>query len=181
MSSSNSKDLAAGIAAAAILGIVALVFYSTNSHTSFTPNFVPEKNNTEPSGVQNNPNSQATSSAPATATTKPTTVTKSTTKTSTKASAPATKAYVVDAAKFKASGYFIQLYPGCQATPGSLNVKKGSEVMFDNRNSKGHTIAYKGVNHWLNAYGYAILTFNSVGDNYVTCDGGGSAKVTVFP
>jgi|GEM_PF-4153796 hypothetical protein len=177
--SSYSKELITGLGFVLLVGIVLLIFYFTTSRNN---GIAPANdvsggggsNYQTPSGVANTPGSNPVVTTPAK------TVTKTPPKTTTVApSAP--KSYIVDSAKFKASGYYIQIYPGCQATPGNLTVKKGSQVMFDNRNDKGHTIAYKGVNHWLGAYGYAILKFDYVGDNYVTCDGGGSAKVTVVP
>jgi hypothetical protein len=74
----------------------------------------------------------------------------------------------------------MQFYP-CQASPGSLIVKQGSRVMFDNRDSKAHVIAFKSSRYTIGAYNFAIATFGTIGTNYVTCDGGGSAVVTVVP
>lgn len=180
--SSHSQELVTGLGFVLLVGVVLLIFYFATSprNSVFTPSSnvgdvgSGAPNYQTPSGVANTPGSNPAVSSP----------TKTTVKTPPKTTATtpsAPKSYVVDSTKFKTSGYYIQIYPGCQATPGNLTVKKGSQVMFDNRNDKGHTIAYKGVNHWLGAYGYAILKFDYLGDNYVTCDGGGSAKVTVVP
>lgn len=162
------------LGAFAVLGL--LIWSANRSSKGNAPVVTPSDNTVAVTTTVKTPPKTAGTTTPA----KPITTTKPPVK-KPGASASAPKQYVVDAAKFKASGYYIQIYPGCQATPGSLTVKKGSAVMFDNRNSKGHTIAYKGVNHWLAAYGYAVLTFSTTGDNYVTCDGGGSAKVVVVP
>lgn len=92
----------------------------------------------------------------------------------------APQSYVDAAAKYKKSGYYIQFYP-CQATPGSLIVKQGSKIMLDNRDGKAHSIGIKNDKYLIASYNYAIATLNTIGTNYVTCDGGGSASVTVVP
>ena len=92
----------------------------------------------------------------------------------------ATQSYVDASTKYKDSGYYIQFYP-CQATPGSLIVKQGSKIMLDNRDSKAHSIGIKNDKYLIASYNYAIATLNNIGTNYITCDGGGSATVTVVP
>ena len=92
----------------------------------------------------------------------------------------APQSYTDAAEKYKNSGYYIQFYP-CQATPGSLIVKQGSKIMLDNRDSKAHSIGIKNDKYLIASYSYAIATLNVIGTNYVTCDGGGSATITVVP
>lgn len=102
------------------------------------------------------------------------------TKPSSGVSAPASQTYTDLLKTYQKSGFYIQIYP-CQATPGSLVVKKGTKVMFDNRDSVSHVIGIGSQRYTVKAYGYAIPTFNTVGTNYVTCDGGGTATVQVQP
>ena len=92
----------------------------------------------------------------------------------------APQSYIEAADKYKKSGYYIQFFP-CQATPGSLIVKQGSKVMLDNRDSKAHSIGIKTDKYLIASYNYAIATLNHIGTNNVTCDGGGSAVITVVP
>lgn len=95
-------------------------------------------------------------------------------------SRPAPQSYTDAIEKYKNSGYYIQFFP-CQATPGSLIVKQGSKIMLDNRDSKAHSIGIKSDKYLIASYNYAIATLNVIGTNYVTCDGGGSATITVVP
>jgi hypothetical protein len=95
-------------------------------------------------------------------------------------SKPAPQSYTDAIEKYKNSGYYIQFFP-CQATPGSLIVKQGSKIMLDNRDSKAHSIGIKSDKYLIASYNYAIATLNVIGTNYVTCDGGGSATITVVP
>ena len=92
----------------------------------------------------------------------------------------APQSYIEAAEKYKKSGYYLQFFP-CQATPGSLIVKQGSKVMLDNRDSKAHSIGIKSDKYLIASYNYAIATLNHIGTNNVTCDGGGSAVITVVP
>lgn len=79
--------------------------------------------------------------------------------------------------------YRIQ-FTGCHglinlSNSGTLSVQRGSKIMLDNRDPVAHTIAFKGVSVKVGAYNYAIVTANTVGDYPVTCDGGGSAFLSV--
>lgn len=64
-------------------------------------------------------------------------------------------------------------------THGSLVVAKGSKVMLDNRDPVAHTIAFKGFSQRIVAYGWYITTVYNAGTFDITCDGGGSAQLTV--
>lgn len=92
----------------------------------------------------------------------------------------ASESYLQALKIYKNSGYYLQFYP-CQATPGTLTVKKGSKIMLDNRDSKTHVIGIKSVKYNIGSYNFAIATLNTLGTNYITCDGGGSAQITVVP
>ena len=141
---------------------------SGQENTSPTTTSVNTTSTTNATGTQSAAKS-AVNTTPKTAVIKKPVVTKS-----------APQSYVDAAAKYKKSGYYIQFYP-CQATPGSLIVKQGSKIMLDNRDSKAHSIGIKNDKYLIASYNYAIATLNSIGTNYVTCDGGGSATVTVVP
>lgn len=165
----NSKYYAIG---GGVLAVLALVYFLY-------------RGNEVPSGETKNTTSTATK-ATTTASVKPTTSTpvakpKTTTTTKTPVASKSASTQYLDALNiYKKSGYYIQFFP-CQATPGTLSVKKGTKVMLDNRDSKAHAIAVGATKYNLAAYGFAIAPFNTVGTTYVTCDGGGSATVTVQP
>lgn len=92
----------------------------------------------------------------------------------------ASEAYLEALNTYQKSGYYMQ-FSSCQANPGSQVLKKGSKIMLDNRDGKSHLIGIRSVRYNIGAYNFAIATLNSVGTNYVTCDGGGAAQITVVP
>lgn len=89
-----------------------------------------------------------------------------------------TKNYENLLADYRDSGYYIQ-FATCQARPGSLNMKKGTKFMLDNRGDQARTIKFAGNTYHIPAYGYAVVTANEVGSFRLTCDGGGSADLKV--
>jgi plastocyanin len=62
---------------------------------------------------------------------------------------------------------------------GSLVVKQGTKVMFDNRDAAAHTIAMKGVSVKVGALNFAVVTASTLGTYNITCDGGGAASINV--
>lgn len=133
-------------------------------------------------------NGEAATTSPAAATsttttsTTKTTTTNGTKKTITKstvtAAASATDKYI---AATKAYTNLRFQFVNCKATPGSFTVKKGTKFMLDNRDNAAHKIAVGKTVYSLGAYGWTVATANVVGLTYITCDGGGSARITVQP
>lgn len=117
-----------------------------------------------------------------TPTKKPTTVKKPTTNPTTPATTAlsASAAYLKALDTYKKAGLYIE-FSNCHGLPGSLVVKKGTAVMFDNRDGKGHTFGYEGKLYGAGSYRYAIVTAQRAGTNYITCDGGGAAQLVVQP
>ena len=86
-------------------------------------------------------------------------------------------------------GEAVKKYPfrfqfvNCGANPGTLNVKKGTAVMLDNRDNQTHTIKANGQTVRIAKYDYAVIYPQTVtsngGDATVTCDGGGSGVLNV--
>jgi cytoskeletal protein RodZ len=129
-------------------------------------------NNSATNQPNSTSNSQQTATSPATST-PPAATSSPTTK---KGSSAYTKA--VDTYQYR-----IQ-FTGCHGlinlpNSGTLSVAKGSKIMLDNRDPVAHTIAFKGVSVKVGAYNYAIVTASVVGNYPVTCDGGGSAYLSV--
>lgn len=81
---------------------------------------------------------------------------------------------------YSASGYRMQ-FVNCQATPGQLTIKKGQKFMIDNRDSKPHKFKVGSTSYSVKGYGFVIATSKILGVNYITCDGGGAAKINVEP
>lgn len=95
-------------------------------------------------------------------------------------SMPATQRYL-DAIKiYKTSNYYFQ-FVECHGRPGSQTLKAGVKFMLDNRDAKTHKIAVVGGQSFtIGAYNFAIATAPSkIGTHYITCDGGGAAKIEV--
>lgn len=80
----------------------------------------------------------------------------------------------------RGTGYRFQ-FNECSGTPGELTVKKGVRYMLDNRDNEEHTfrVGPNAVN--IPAWDFAILTAETVGQWYITCDGGGAAVIKVQP
>jgi hypothetical protein len=76
------------------------------------------------------------------------------------------------------SGYRFQ-FSGCRGTPGSLVVKRGKYVLFDNRDAKAHTITVAGQSYTVGGYGAVVAAVWKVGTHQITCDGGGAAQLIV--
>ena len=153
-----------------ILALLLVVYFVTRSaKTNQTANQQTSNSNTPSTSTQNQPPTTTR------ATTKPV-VTKPPVPTGQTAS----QSYLQALSIYQKSGYYIQFFP-CQASPGSLIVKKGSKIMLDNRDSKTHLIGIRSVRYNIGSYNFAIATVDSLGTNYVTCDGGGSAQITVVP
>lgn len=74
--------------------------------------------------------------------------------------------------------YRIQ-FSQCHGTPGTLNVKKGTIVMLDNRDAVAHTIKADKQTFKIAGYDYALMRTSSVSNTNITCDGGGAAVLNV--
>lgn len=94
-------------------------------------------------------------------------------------SAPATSGnYPKIGLPYIESGYRIQ-FNHCTGTPGSLVVKAGKYFLLDNRDAQSHVFAFAGQSHSIGAYGAAVAAIWKTGTFQITCDGGGSSKITV--
>jgi len=83
-------------------------------------------------------------------------------------------------------GAAIQAYPerfqfrnGCQGTPATIAVKKGSPVMLDNRNSTAYTFKADTQTFKIAGYDYAVLYPEVLGNLVVTCNGKASVTLNV--
>ncbi len=92
----------------------------------------------------------------------------------------ATQRYLDAIRVYKSAGYYFQ-FVDCHGAPGSFTLKAGKKFMLDNRDGKAHKIAVQGGQTFqVKAYDFAIATAPStVGVHYITCDGGGAAKIIV--
>jgi hypothetical protein len=77
-------------------------------------------------------------------------------------------------------GLRIQFFE-CRSTPGKLVVKSGVAFMLDNREGNAHVFKVAGQTFNIPAWGYTITSIRAEGDHDLTCDGGGSAVITVQP
>lgn len=89
-----------------------------------------------------------------------------------------TKALTYAAALDKYRGAVMQ-FVNCRVLNGTFTLKKGVSFMLDNRDSIAHTIKIQGKSYRLGGYSFAIATPLTVGNSFVTCDGGGSGEVRV--
>lgn len=83
---------------------------------------------------------------------------------------------------YKGSGYFFQ-FVNCHGSPGSLTMKVGTKFMIDNRDSVARTIVIQGATSYkVPAYNFTIaIAPQNPGLYYITCNGGGAARITVQP
>lgn len=77
-------------------------------------------------------------------------------------------------------GLRIQFFE-CHSNPGKLVVKSGVPFMLDNREGNAHVFKVAGQTYNIPAWGYTITSIRAQGDHDLTCDGGGSAVITVQP
>lgn len=89
-----------------------------------------------------------------------------------------TEDYGTAVGNYGESGYRFQ-FSNCSGTPGFLTMKQGVEFMIDNRDDKSHKIAIDSKIYRLQAYDFAIVSIQKVGDFMITCDGGGAAHVLI--
>lgn len=97
--------------------------------------------------------------------------------TKTTITAPA-KALTYAAALDKYRGVVMQ-FVNCRVLNGTFTLKKGVSFMLDNRDAAAHSIKIQGKSYRLGGYSFAIATPLTVGNSFVTCDGGGSGEVRV--
>jgi hypothetical protein len=117
-----------------------------------------------------------------TAVKKPATVKKPAVKPAPVAPSPlsASAAYLKALDTYKKAGLYLE-FTNCHGLPGSLSVKKGTGVMLDNRDNKGHTFGFENKLYGAGSYRYVIVTPQHTGTDYITCDGGGAAQLLVQP
>lgn len=98
----------------------------------------------------------------------------------TKAPLSATQRYLDAIRTYKNVGYYFQ-FVDCHGSPGTLTLKAGKKFMLDNRDGKSRKIAVQGGQSFtIGAYNFAIATAPSkIGTHFITCDGGGAAKIEV--
>lgn len=89
-----------------------------------------------------------------------------------------TQDYVTALAIYQKSGGRIQ-FANCSGNPGTLSIKRNTKFMIDNRDDNSHKIGIGTKNYLLDAYDFAIVSVAKAGTYNLTCDGGGSAQVTV--
>ncbi len=70
-------------------------------------------------------------------------------------------------------------FVGCAGNPGTLSIKKGTNFMLDNRDNKTHIFGIGKNTYTLKAYDFALVNVKIAGDYFITCDGGGSARVSI--
>jgi len=89
-------------------------------------------------------------------------------------------------AKKLSYGAAIQAYPerfqfrnGCQGTPATIAVRKGTPVMLDNRNATAYTFKADTQSFKIAGYDYAVLYPEVLGNLVVTCNGKASVTLNV--
>lgn len=58
-------------------------------------------------------------------------------------------------------GYRIQFDALCQAIPNNMTFRNGVKIMLDNRSGDARYISVGGVSHYIDGYGYKIVTISS--------------------
>ena len=82
--------------------------------------------------------------------------------------------------KDKFGGYRFQFSDNCgSVSPTSFVIKKGSQFMIDNRDTKSHVFTFSKQKYSLKANSYAIATADVVGNIFVLCDGVQRSQVNV--
>ena len=79
---------------------------------------------------------------------------------------------------YRTTSYRLQ-FLNCHGSPGTLIMKKGAELMLDNRDIRARRIGIGSDQYIIPAYDFLIVTPRVTGVNYVTCDGGGAARLNV--
>ncbi len=70
-------------------------------------------------------------------------------------------------------------FANCNGNPGIMTIKKGTNFMLDNRDNKTHIFGIGPRTYELKAYEFALVNVQKIGDYFITCDGGGAAKVSI--
>ena len=82
--------------------------------------------------------------------------------------------------KDKFGGYRFQFSDNCgSVSPTSFVIKKGSQFMIDNRDTKPHVFTFSKQKYSLKANSYALATADVVGNIFVLCDGVQRSQVNV--
>lgn len=168
----NNKTTAL-IGLGVVVVIVLIVVFSMNKKPNTPP---PSANQTQnqTSTVQPSPQPISTPPAPAPA---PAAVAPSPKPKAAASPAPAKLSYGDALATYQ---YKIQLL-ACHSTPGSLIVKKGSPVMFDNRDHNTHAIVLGNQTVSVPGLDYTVFYPQVLGNFDFTCDDGGSGILMVQP
>lgn len=91
---------------------------------------------------------------------------------------PAAPAKLTYGAAINAYKFRFQ-FSQCHGNPGTIDMKKGSPLMLDNRDNAAHTIKADNQSFRVGPLDYVVFNTSAVGTFTVTCDGGGAAKLTV--
>ncbi len=87
--------------------------------------------------------------------------------------------YVQALNQYRTQGAYFQ-FVKCRGNPGSLSLKQGTKLMFDNRDTVAHRIGIdKLTTYHVDPYGFAVISAPVAGQYYITCDGGGAALLNV--
>ena len=76
------------------------------------------------------------------------------------------------------TGFRIQ-FTNCSGNPSSLTVKAGQKFMLDNRDTRSHDFGIANLIFQTAAHDYSIVSGTKVGSYNITCDGGGTTRLTV--
>ncbi len=99
-------------------------------------------------------------------------------KTKTGTSTAATQSYMTALGIYGKNGARFQ-FVNCSGNPGTLNIKRGTKFMLDNRDNVEHKISVGATTYQIPAYSFAIIGVQKSGSYNITCDGGGAAHVGV--
>ena len=155
----SNKALWITVGVIVLVLIVGGIIYETNKGSKSGSEMYSQTGSPTPTGVMASPTPSATPTAM-----KPTPVPSQT--------------YLNLVKEFDAKGDRIQ-FISCHASPQSLSIRDGLQVMLDNRDDVAHTITFNKQTFKLAAYGYTVTSVKTLGDYNSTCDGNAAGVVTV--
>jgi hypothetical protein len=79
---------------------------------------------------------------------------------------------------YKNAGAYFQ-FKNCKGNPGSIVLKQNLYFMLDNRDKVARTIGVGDTSYIVPAEGYRVVQAKTIGLNYITCNGGGAARITI--
>src|SRR3989338_5671853 len=65
----------------------------------------------------------------------------------------------------------------CHGSPGVLTMKEGSPFMIENKSAASHVFAVGTKKYTIKPYWFVVATAPSAGTYFITCDGGGAARL----